>query len=302
MYYTGFADEAGGDIDTQIRATKELGWSNIESRSISGKNIHDIDDALFDEVCGKLEDAGVKINCFGSAVANWGKDVRKPEAVQRSFDELNRALPRMKRLGCTMIRGMSFAQARDAEPDSPEITSAIFENVNKLVKLCEDAGVIYGHENCMNYGGLSCEHSLRLLDNVKSDSFKLIFDTGNPVFSWDRRGEEPYKKQSAWEFYSKVKEFVYYVHIKDAIYQEESEGIFAKAEFTFPGEGHGDVEKIVDDLLKSGYDGGFSMEPHLDVVFHDDSEKDDPEAGARIRFANYVEYGKRFTALVDRVK
>ncbi len=301
MFYTGFADEAGADIDTQIKATRELGWTNIESRNINGKNIHDIDDALFDEVCGKLEDADVTVNCFGSAVANWGKDVRKPEDVQASFDELNRALPRMQRLGCKMIRGMSFAQAKDTEPDAPEIAKAVFENVNKLVKLCEDAGVTYAHENCMNYGGLSCEHTLRLLDEVQSDNFTLIFDTGNPVFSWDHRGDKPYRKQKAWDFYQKVKDFIGYVHIKDAVYVGETDGVFPKADFTFPGEGDGDVGRIVKDLLKRGYDGGFSMEPHLAVVFHEQEEEGDPDAKARIMYTNYVEYGKRFMALVDRV-
>ena len=70
MYLTGFADEAAHDIDGQIRATKELGWNNIESRNISGENIHDISNEMFDVVCGKLQDADVKINCFGSAIAN----------------------------------------------------------------------------------------------------------------------------------------------------------------------------------------------------------------------------------------
>ena len=39
MYYTGFADEAGQNLDVQIKATKELGWYNIESRGIEGSNL-----------------------------------------------------------------------------------------------------------------------------------------------------------------------------------------------------------------------------------------------------------------------
>ena len=39
MYLTGFADEAGKDIDTQIKATLELGWKNIELRAIGEKNL-----------------------------------------------------------------------------------------------------------------------------------------------------------------------------------------------------------------------------------------------------------------------
>jgi len=32
---TGFADEAGGDLDTQIRVTKELGRENIEANDFA---------------------------------------------------------------------------------------------------------------------------------------------------------------------------------------------------------------------------------------------------------------------------
>jgi len=37
-------------VDGQIRATKELGWTFIESRAIDGKNIHDNTDMDFDRV------------------------------------------------------------------------------------------------------------------------------------------------------------------------------------------------------------------------------------------------------------
>jgi len=73
MYFTGFADEAADDIDGQIAVTRELGWQAIESRNIDGKNIHDISDAEFEAVCEKLAVSDVRINCFGSAIANWGK-------------------------------------------------------------------------------------------------------------------------------------------------------------------------------------------------------------------------------------
>lgn len=113
MYYTGFADEAGASIDVQIQATKALGWSQIESRNIDGVNLTDITDAKFDEVCQKLADADVHINCFGSAIANWARDPRKDEDFQYSLAALKRAIPRMHRLGTQMIRGMSFAVVKD---------------------------------------------------------------------------------------------------------------------------------------------------------------------------------------------
>ncbi len=298
MYYTGFADEAGKGIDAQIRATKELGWNCIESRNIDGVNIHDLSDAAFDEAAGKLEDSGISINCFGSTVANWSRDPRSEEDFAKSIDDLKRALPRMERLGCTMIRGMSFTRLRDASLYTDELEKNLFGKMNRIVRICEDAGVDYMHENCANYGGMSPEHTLRLLDNVKSPRFKLLFDTGNPVNSVDYGKERGNRMQNAWDFYCNVREFVAYVHIKDGRFVGlRPDKIFNDSEWTFPGEGEGSVREIVDDLLKRGYDGGFSIEPHMALVYHDD----DSRSSEQVKYENYVEYGRRFMGLVDDI-
>ncbi|GAB1484117.1 hypothetical protein MASR2M78_29340 [Treponema sp.] len=290
--YTGFADEAAAGIMGQIEATKRLGWTSIESRNIDGVNITDIDDATFDRVEAALKDSGVRIDCFGSAVANWSKDPRKEEDFNRSVEELKRAIPRMQRLGTKMIRGMSFAVVRDEEPDSPHIQKMVIEKVNVLVQMCEEAGILYLHENCMNFGGLSWEHSLRLVDGIKSPAFALVFDTGNPPFTFDRRNS--YQLQSSWEFYSNVKPFIKHIHIKDAEYIGPSGGIFPKAKFTFPGEGHGDVVRIIEDVVNSGWSGFLSIEPHMEIVHHEG----DAVSSEEVKAATYVKYGKRLMELV----
>ncbi len=40
------------------------------------------------------------------------------------------------------------------------------------------------------------------------------------------------------------------------------------------------------------------MEPHLAVVFHDDSITAEED----VKYNNYVEYGKRFMKIVDDIK
>lgn len=299
MYYTGFADEASPEIGLQIKATLELGWKYIESRNINGQNITDIPDEKFEEVCARLNAAGISINCFGSAVANWQKQPRNEKDFQQSISELQRAIPRMRRLGTKLLRGMSFAVPQNEQPDSPELEKIIFAKVNHLVKICEDAGIIYLHENCMNYGGMSHLHTLKLMENVKSPAFKLLFDTGNPVFTHRRIGNPPYPTQSAWEFYDNVKESVVYIHIKDCVVTEDKGESRPPVRFTFAGEGAGDIKRIIGDLLKRGYDGGFSIEPHLTVVHHEQNQKNSDE---QIRYANYVEYGKRFMQLVKELQ
>ena len=296
MYLTGFADEAGADIDVQIRATKELGWSNIESRGVSvngnGANLHDISDADFDTVCEKLEAAGVRVNCFGSTIANWGKHINKLDEDQ-SFEEARRAIPRMQKLGTKLIRVMSYAVLPDRGPDD-QMEEIRFERVRELTKMFLDAGLQPVHENCMNYGGMGAAYTLRLLENVPG--LKLVFDTGNPVFTDDRSQPTPCPKQSAWDFYRQVRDHIAYIHIKDGVRDCDEKGE-EQTRFTFAGEGQGNVRAIVKDALDRGYAGGISMEPHLAVVFHDDSVQS--EAG--VQYANYIEYGKRFMQLLTDI-
>ena len=180
MYLTGFADEAGSDFATQIKAMKELGWKNIEARAIGNKNLASLTDAEFDTVCAQLDEAGMKINCFGSGIANWSKSSLIEADVQASKKELLDAIPRMKKLNIPMLRGMSYKIETVCAPDAPEVEAAVIKNLTELVKICEDNGIIYAHENCMNYGGLSYQHTLKLLDKIQSPNFTLVFDTGNP--------------------------------------------------------------------------------------------------------------------------
>lgn len=292
MYFTGFADEVSGNIDKQIEVTKKLGWRNIESRAIDGVNMTDITDQKFDEVYGKLQDANVKVNCFGSAVANWGKSPTSDEDFQKSIAELKRAIPRMEKLGTKMIRGMSFSVP---EEDSSELEKIIIEKLKVMIDLCEEAGIIYVHENCMNYFSQSYEHMERLINLIDSPNFKIVFDTGNPVFSDNRMGEPPYQKQSSWEAYLRLKDKIEYIHIKDGIFLHDVH----KTKFTYPGEGDGDVRKVLKDLLNSGYDGGISIEPHMGSVFHEQTAVESPD---EFKFNVYVEYGKRIMKMVEEIK
>jgi len=301
MFLTGFADEASHDLALQIKATKELGWKYIETRFIGEKFFGDISDEEFEKACALLEGSGISFNCYGSGVANWSKAPRSEEDFQATKAELLRSIPRMKRLGIKMIRGMSFKLTGDEQFDSPELEAIIFRKVNELVKICEENDIIYGHENCMNYGGQSFKHTLKLLDHVKSPNFKLIFDTGNPCFTFRRIGNPPYPLQSSREFYENVREFITYVHIKDAISTIQPDGT-VKTVYTYAGEGNGDIPWILTDLLKRGYDGGFSMEPHVAVVFHDKEDPKNAELMAKKKYDTYIDYGRRFEKLLGECK
>jgi len=285
MYLTGFADEASQNLDEQIKATKELGWNSIESRNIGGKNIHDLSEEDFEQVVEKLESANIHINCFGSAIANWAKNIN--DSFDITLAEVERAIPRMKRLGTKLIRIMSYARCDGEEQYAAER----FKRLTEVVAMIKENGLQQVHENCMNYGGLSWKHSLELMENVPG--LKLIYDTGNSPFMKDHaKGGDVW--QDSWEFYSKVKQHIAYIHIKDSLNPKPGE----KEEYTMPGEGQGYVKEIIADLKADGYDGGISIEPHLAAVFHNPAALNTPSDKS---YELYVEYGQKLMRLLENI-
>lgn len=291
MYLTGIGDEAGASLDAQIKATRELGWKSIEGRNVQVDgfpkgNFHDVPDAAFEAAVAKLEEAGLGICCFGSTIGNWAKKITDP--FERTLEEVARAIPRMQRLGTKFIRIMSYAVREDSDDQMEEER---FRRVREITQRFLDAGLQPVHENCMNYGGMSWSHALKLLENVPG--LKWVWDTGNPIFNADRSRPKPWPRQDPFEFYQKVKPWIAHVHVKDCVWNTEKND----ADYTYPGEGDGQVRPVLRDLLAGGYDGGLSIEPHLAVVFHDASVTSDAER----EHSTYVEYGRRLTRMVQEV-
>ena len=291
MILTGIGDEAGNSLDSQIQATRELGWQHLEARSVElpgfpKANLHDLPDPAFDLALDKLNAAGVKVYCFGSTVMNWAKRVTDPFEVTRA--EVARCLPRMQRLGTRFIRIMSFKPGDDEH----RIPLQVFERVREVTQRFLDAGLQPVHENCMNYGGMSWQHALELLD--KCPGLKWVFDTANPVFNPDRSKAKPWPRQDPWEFWEHVRDHMAHIHIKDARWNPARND----ADYTWPGEGDGRVRDILQDAIARGYDAGISIEPHMVVVFHDASAPSDAEAQRQ----NYVEYGRRLEKLIADVR
>jgi sugar phosphate isomerase/epimerase len=288
MKWMGIGDEAGARWESQLAATRELGWQFIEMRAVempghAKANIHDIPEAAFDAAVQQLELSGVQAYCFGSAVMNWAKKVGDPFDI--TLGEVKRCIPRMQRVGAKFVRIMSFKPGDDEFKTPPEV----FRRVKDVTNMFLDAGLQPVHENCMNYGGMSWQHTLELLD--KCPGLKLVFDTANPVFNPDRSRPRPWPRQDAWEFWEQVREHVAHIHVKDATWNAAKQD----ADYNWPGEGQGRVADILKDARARGYTAGISIEPHLATVFHDPNAKSSSEETAR---KSFVDYGQRLTSLL----
>ncbi len=286
---TGFADEASRDLEKQIAATKELGWSAISARMIGDKNIHELPQDEFDRVADRLDEAGIHVPEFGSLIANWGKKIDSDFAV--TLAEIERGIPRMKRLGTRIVRIMSYAQQPWGE-DQQEAER--FRRLREIVRRFTDEGLVAAHENCMNWGGFSCTHSLRLIEEIPG--LKLIFDTGNPVFQRDRSQAEPFPWQDPFEFWKAVRDHVVHIHVKDC---RNPVGDETEPEYTMPGEGQAMLREILGDALARGYDGWIAIEPHVATVFH---APDPTQVDWQQCYDSYVEYGRRLEALLENLR
>jgi len=291
MILCGISDEAGNTLASQIQATRELGWKHLEMRNVvvdgfAKGNFHDIPDAAFELAVEQLQAAGISVHCFASTIGNWAKKIEDPFEI--TLAEVERAIPRMQRIGAKYIRIMSY-KVRDADD---QLEEERFRRLREVVNRFRDAGIQPVHENCMNYGGMSWQHAERLLANVPG--LQWVFDTANPVFNLDRSKPEPRPRQDPWEFWTHVRDASVHIHVKDARWNTAKND----ADYTFPGEGDGAVERILRDAFSRGYDAGISIEPHMVAVFHDANAAAQDDA---LR-ANYVEYGQRLEALIRSIQ
>lgn len=283
---TGFADEASRDLEKQIQATKDIGWTNISARMVGNANIHELPEDEFNRVADRLDEAGIRIPEFGSLIGNWGKKIDGDFST--TIAEIERAIPRMKRLGTGIVRIMSYAQQPWGE-DQHEAER--FRRLKEIVKRFSDENIVAAHENCMNWGGFSACHTLRLIEEIPD--LKLIFDTGNPVFQKDRSQSEPYPWQDPFEFWKIVRDHVVHIHVKDCQFPVSED---VEPEYTMPGEGKAKVREIIADALANGYDGYIAIEPHVATVFH---APDPTKVDWQQCYDSYVEYGRRFQKLVE---
>ena len=280
MYYAGIADEAGEDLETQIRAHRELGWSHIEPRNIGNRCITDLSDEEFEVVRGKLNDAGINCVGFASQIANWARPIDGD--FQVDIDELQRAIPRMQRTGAKFIRCMSYPNRKENPLSDADWRDAVIERFQTLAKIAADGGVVLVHENCHGWASQTPTHSVEFVERIDSPALKLVFDTGNE------------RENDTVEYYHAVKDYIVHVHVKD--WKEREDGDVSEC---YPGEGDSGAREILEDLIKTGYDACLSIEPHMVAVIHLGKSADaDPEAAYNI----YVEYGRRMMNLVDSIR
>ena len=234
---SAFADEYSKDIDTQIAMLREQGVPYLEPRFIGDQNISALTAEEAKVLKEKLGD--IRVSSIGSPL---GK-INLADDYEAHLEVAKRVFETACILETSNVRMFSF-YLHDGKSKA-ECRAEVIEKLGRMIDLAKTYGISLCHENEAEIYGESPEHCLDLLDTFKGD-LKCVFDMGNFVLG----GYKPYP-----DAYDKLKNYIQYFHIKDALY----EGAVVP-----PGCGAGTIKEILDSYLKEfDRDVIVTLEPHL---------------------------------------
>lgn len=236
---SGFSDEIAPEFDTQLEAIREWGLTHIELRAADGVNVSDFTLEKVREVKAKLEAAGIQVSSIGSPI---GK-ITIQEDFAPHLEKLKRTLEIQKELGAPYVRMFSFYLPKDRDPE--EFRGKVMEQVGAMAEEAKAWDSVLLHENEKGIYGDNASRCGELMDAFFGPHFQAVFDFANFV----EVGQETLPA------YERLKPFIRYVHIKDALKQEKK--------VVPAGRGDGHVKEILADLIGSGFHGFLSLEPHL---------------------------------------
>jgi sugar phosphate isomerase/epimerase len=237
---SGFIDEIGDDVAEQCRVAAGLGLRYVEVRSGWGTNILDLDDAQLAELKRLLDEHRMAVSSIGSPIGKIFID----EDFGPHLEWMRHAAEVAQFLGAPYIRIFSFF-VRPGE-DADDHRDEVLARMRALADVAEQADVILLHENEKEIYGDVPRRCLDIVTSVGSPNLKLAWDPANFV----QVGVKPFT-----EGYADLRPHVEYVQIKDA---RAGAGTVVVA-----GAGDGEVVETIRALRADGFDGFFSLEPHL---------------------------------------
>lgn len=219
---SGFADEIAEDVDTQFRVLKKLDIRYFEPRGIDGKNIAALTDGEVAALKEKMGRSGVKASSIGSPI---GK-IRLDEDFEAHFGQFQRVVEIAKRLGARYIRIFSFYPPAKPGPAEGGCGSdggtrqewtakdrgEVLDRLRRMIAYAREQDVVLLHENEKEIYGDTAERCADLMEQLGCGHFQAVFDPANFV----QCGQDTKKA------YEKLKGYIAYVHIKDALTDRKS--------------------------------------------------------------------------------
>lgn len=237
---SGFADEISPELDEQLSTLEAESMRYLELRAAWGTNVADFDDDQVRRLGAELSARGIGVSSIGSPIGKIPVDA----PLEPELERLRRIGTIAEQLGTTTVRVFSFFIPRGVDPSTHR--REVLDRMASLAEVAAELGLVLAHENEKEIYGDVPARCVEILQHVDSPSLRSTFDAANFV----QCGVRPHT-----EGYEALRPYLHYVQIKDAI--------AGSGEVVPAGQGDGEVRLTLAALAASGFDGFFSLEPHL---------------------------------------
>ncbi len=237
---SGFSDEISPDPREQCEVAGGLGLKYLEIRSAWNVNILDLDADQLATLQQTLKEFDLSVSSIGSPIGKIGI----AEDFEPHRERMRHAAEVARRLGAPYIRIFSFFIPEGDDPDRHR--DEVLRRMRALADVAEQYDLVLLHENEKDIYGDIPRRCLDIVTSVDSPKLRLAWDAANFV----QVGVRPFT-----EGYRQLRPYVQYIQIKDAL--------LADASVVVAGAGDGEVVETIRALRDDGFDGFFSLEPHL---------------------------------------
>ncbi len=240
---SGFVDEISPDFTEQCREAADLGLTYVELRSAWNTGILDLKAEQLATMKETLAAYDLEVSSIGSPIGKIFID----EPFPPHLDRMRHAVEVAHLFAAPYVRVFSFFLRPGADPAVHR--AEVVDRMRALARVAEDADVVLLHENEKEIYGDVPARCLDVVRSVDSPHLRLAWDPANFV----QVGVRPYT-----DGYAMLRPHVEYLQIKDA---RAADGTVVTA-----GNGDGEVAQTMRALHHDGFDGFFSLEPHLSTA------------------------------------
>ena len=237
---SAFADEISPDLDEQLETLAAESIRHLAFRGVWKKNVLDLSDTEIETVRAALARAGIAVSSIGSPI---GK-IPIGDDFAPHLARFQRAIQVAHALEAPFIRIFSFFMPAGQDP--ARYRGEVLDRMEQLVRAGEGSGVALVHENEKEIYGDTPARCLDILTQIDSPTLRAAWDPANFV----QCGVRPHS-----EGYAALRPYIAYVHVKDAL--------LGSGQVVPAGHGDGELRETLAALRASGFDGFFSLEPHL---------------------------------------
>lgn len=238
---TGFADEISPELNEQLDTLTDESMRHMELRSVWNKSVLDLTDEELEKVKATARERGIAFSSIGSPI---GK-ILITDPFEPHLQRFRRALHAAHVMEAPYVRIFSFFIPEGQDPW--RYRDEVLERMGTLAQEAEGSEVTLLHENEKEIYGDVPARCLDILREIDSPALRTAWDAANFV-----QCGVAHPHAAGFEV---LRPFVEYVHVKDAL---ADSGQVVPA-----GEGDGELRETISALRASGFDGFFSLEPHL---------------------------------------